>query len=88
MTIIDIQFAIKPLKDCSTKQLRRYIKDLDIKPVGHRTRPIHYPMDTAAKILVHLGLDRIDPKANARIVTMNQLRAERAKAQNGRRRAA
>ena len=68
--------AIKERRPCSAGSLRRYIRKLDIKPVGTiRTRPRRFPLDAPVRILNALG---------HRIPTMNQLRAARAKAQKAR----
>jgi hypothetical protein len=72
MTIIEIKKCLAPTKAVSTAQLYRYLKLLKIQPVGPKQHPQHYQADTPARILDYLGLRSI--------VSMSQLRAERAKA--------
>ena len=42
-------------KKVKLTQLYKYFADFGIKPIGPRQRPQHYPADTAARILAHLG---------------------------------
>lgn len=56
---------------------RRWLKKLNIQHVGIKTSPLRYSLDTPAKILQALG--------EPRIVTLAQLKVERAKAQKSRR---
>jgi len=77
------------MKPTSPAQLRRYIRALEIKPIGARQRPQRYPDETAGKILKHLGFEEHENgHRKNRIPTINQLRNERAKAQKAHRRAA
>ena len=56
-TIDTILLRVRREKTCSKVQLRRYIKDLQIQPLGARQRPQLYPDGTAERILGHLGLN-------------------------------
>lgn len=76
MTIDEITKEINQVRNVSRRQVLRYMKRLKIKPISElRTNPMHYGEDVPKIILSKLGL---------RIVTMPQLRAERAKAQKAR----
>lgn len=85
-TIAQILTEVRVAKTCSDIQLRRYIAQLKIKPLGVRQRPQRYPADTTARVLEHLGIEL--PKAEpVKLPTMRQLRAERdrsVKARGGR----
>ena len=85
-TIAQILNEVRVAKTCSDIQLRRYITQLNIKPLGVRQRPQRYPADTTEKVLEHLGIGL--PKAEpVKLPTMRQLRAERdrsVKARGGR----
>lgn len=76
MTIDQIVKEVSNHRTVKRRQVLRYMKQLKIKPAGTiRQRPQQYPDETPKIILTNLGL---------RIVTMPQLRAERAKAQKAR----
>lgn len=76
MTVSQIREALAPHKPVSTAQLCRYLEALKIEPIGARQKPQHYPADTPNQILKHFGFGRI--------ITLNELRAERRKAQRSR----
>jgi hypothetical protein len=72
LTFNEILTEIQKQKPCSVVTLRRYFRQLKIRPLGTiQTRPLRYAVDTPARVLEATGV---------RIVTMAQLRAERAKA--------
>ena len=76
MTIDQITKEVGSTKPISRRQVLRYLRDFEIKPVSkHRQRPQHYPDDAALRILTELGL---------KVVSMPQLRRERSKAQKAR----
>jgi hypothetical protein len=76
LTFDEILESIQARRPCSPESLRRYLRKLKILPVGElRTRPRHYPGDSASKVLTALG---------DKVVTLSQLKAERAKAQRAR----
>jgi hypothetical protein len=90
--INDIMDAVKQHKSCSPQQLRRYMTQLDIKPLGNcRQRPQHYPDDTAKKILAHLGFEQRKPANghpagsadDGKMVPLRKLHAVRAAARRG-----
>lgn len=96
-TVDGVLAEIRHLKPCSKPQLYRYFAAFKITPLGVRTRPRLYPDDTAHRILTKLGLvpatGASSPAApvevvqhpHSRIVSMPELRAERAKARKARR---
>jgi hypothetical protein len=79
-TIDKILLEIRQHKTCSRPQLYRYLKTLKIKPLGPNQRPQRYPDDSATLILNYLGFNG----TSDRIVSMRELRAERARAQKAR----
>lgn len=80
MTIEEILEEVSQRKQCSKRTLFRYLDVLDIQPLGARQRPQHYPEDSAAKVLEHLGLRDATPHKPARVISVNRLLAARAKA--------
>ena len=80
-TVEAILAEIHEYKTCSKQQLYRYFAAFHIEPIGARQRPQLYPNDTAQRILAKFGIAPEDPG----IVTMDDLRAERAKARKARR---
>ena len=79
-TIDQILLEVRQVKTCSRPHLYRYLKKLKIKPAGANQRPQRYPPEAAERILTHLGFNGQAP----RIVTMAELRAERARAKGRR----
>jgi hypothetical protein len=79
-TLQQIHLEIRKHKTCSRMQLYRYIRAFGIRHLGARQRPQRYPDDAAERILSHLGFD-----GGERIVSLAELRAERAKARKARR---
>lgn len=77
MTVTEITKEVSQVKRVSPRQVYRYLRDFEIEPVSLRRRqmPQQYPDDAAARILAELGL---------KVVSMPQLRRERAKAQKAR----
>jgi hypothetical protein len=68
--------AIQERRPCSPVSVRRWIRKLQIKPLGTlRTKPRFYPADTPNRILDALG---------EKVVTMGQLRAVKRQAQKAR----
>jgi hypothetical protein len=68
--------AIQERRPCSPSSLRRYLRTLNIKPLGTlRTKPHRFAPDAAAKILDALG---------EKLVTMGQLRAVKRQVQKAR----
>jgi len=51
----DILTEIQIERDCSERQLRRYLRLFNIKPLGIRQRPQRYPANTGLTILARLG---------------------------------
>jgi hypothetical protein len=71
-TFEQILKAVQERRPCSEATLRRYLRRLHIKPVGKlKTKPARYEPGAAQRVLGALG---------EKIVTLTQLRAERAKA--------
>jgi hypothetical protein len=58
MTITQILVAVGTAKPggCSIASVKRYLKQLKIKPTGSRIIPAVYPDDAARQILAFLGL--------------------------------
>lgn len=52
----EIVSAINRSKRVSSRQVRRYLDRLSIRPLGIRQRPNRYPMDTVDRVLESLGL--------------------------------
>ena len=77
MTITQIHVEVSRARPVTLRQLWRWVKKLNIKPLGIRQRPQQYPEDSAELIITALGLTR-QPKAS--IPTMKQLKAEKRKA--------
>ena len=76
MTVREIMHKVGQHKRCSRGTLYAYLRKFEIHPVGSiRQKPQQYPDDAAARILTELGL---------KVVSMPQLRRERAKAQKSR----
>jgi hypothetical protein len=76
MTIDQITQQVNATKPVSRRQVLRYLRNFEIRPVSkHQQRPQQYPEDAGNRILAELGL---------KVVSMPQLRRERAKAQKGR----
>lgn len=74
MTIDQITKEVSSGKAVSRRQVVRYLRDLEIRPLGRlRQRPQIYPDDAGKRILAELG-----------IVSMAQLRRERTRAQKAR----
>jgi hypothetical protein len=68
--------AIQERRPCSPASLRRYLRQLHVKPLGRlRTKPHRFPADTPNRILGALG---------EKVVTMTQLRAVKRQAQKAR----
>jgi hypothetical protein len=82
----------------SRSHLYNILRDLDVSPAGANQRPQRYPVGTAAKILAHLGFSTSTPipaqagkstkpkrpSKGPKLLTMEQLRAERENANHGR----
>ena len=93
MTIDEITEAVSSKKETSRRQVQRYLKACEIKPIGPKQRPQRYPENSAQLILEWLGLgfggevsvataryrETLSQKA-ARLPSMNELRASRKKA--------
>jgi hypothetical protein len=55
MTASEIREKVSQQKPVSRPQLYRYIKALNITPIGARQKPQRFPDDAADRILIHLG---------------------------------
>ena len=77
MTITQIHVEVSRARPVTLRQLWRWVKKLNIKPLGIRQRPQQYPADAADTILRALGLT---PQPKSSIPTMKQLKAEKRKA--------
>jgi len=77
MTLLEIQTQVARVKKISRRQVQRHMQALKIKPLGVQ-RPRVYPQDTAARIVLRLG---VEGKGLTAIPSLNALRAERRKAQ-------
>lgn len=55
MTIDEIHSQIARVKPVSRRHAQRFLKQLNISPIGARQRPQHYPENSAQLILQHLG---------------------------------
>jgi len=78
-TIDEILLELRQHKTCSRVQLYRYLKTLGIRPLGEiKQRPARYPTDTAARVIASLGLEENGGRP-ARIVSLRELKAERAR---------
>ena len=75
MTIEQITKQVSGTKPVSRRQVARYLKNFEIRPVGRRQNPQNYPDDAAKRILQEFGL---------KVVSMPQLRRERTRAQKAR----
>lgn len=87
MTINEIHETVQAARPCSSRQVRRWIKALDIKPIGCKQNPQPYPDDAPKRILAHLGFDLAkgpsEPKASpgdGRVPSLTRLKQVRAKA--------
>lgn len=81
MTIKQIQKEVSSTKPVSRRQLFRYLRTLEIKPVGRlQQKPQHYPENTPNLILAELGLSAL----GAKVVSMPRLRRERARVRKAR----
>jgi len=80
-TIDEILLELRQHKTCSRVQLYRYLKTLGIRPLGEiKQRPARYPTDTAARVIASLGLEENGEAGRpARIVSLRELKAERAR---------
>ena len=79
LRIENVLAAVRKHKPCSRRQLYRYLQELGIKP-SKRLRPALYPDDTSAEVLVHIGFQEWPLPSKNRLPSMNELRAEKAKA--------
>ena len=69
LTFEQVLAVIKQRRPCSPATLRRYLKHLEIRPLGEiRTKPQWYGADAPGKVLDALG---------SRLVTLAQLRSIR-----------
>ena len=64
-------------KPVTKRTLYRYLEILKITPLGARTKPQLYPVDTIDRILIHLGLKQaspvVPPQADkSRIITVRE----------------
>jgi hypothetical protein len=75
-TLSQILLEVQVHKPCTRTALYTYFKRLGIKPIGARQRPQLYPDEAGGMIIGHLF--------SAQIVSMKQLRSERAKAKAAR----
>lgn len=55
-TIDQILLELNQVKPCCRRQLHRYLKTFNIKPVGANQRPQRYPAETTDQLLQHLGM--------------------------------
>ena len=67
-------------KAISVRQIQRYFSALGIKCLGKRQKPNVYPSNAADRVLTHLGLNGEIAAHDGRVVSLNKLKSERAKA--------
>lgn len=89
--IENIVAEVRQHKTCSKRQVQRYMKLFNIKPVGVRQIPRLYPDDATERILKQLGLvtsagcgvpgcpNAADPAKQEHILSMPELCHERSK---------
>ena len=91
MTIEEIKSSMEAVKPVDIRTVKRYLRSLNIKPLGIRQRPQNYPDNTPALILSALGFETAllparpltHPKPFKKsfaLVTSKQLHAAKGKA--------
>ena len=58
MTLTEIIVAVSPFKPMSRETLYTHFRALNIKPLGARQCPQHYPDNTAERVLLRLGFTK------------------------------
>ncbi|MEI6193611.1 MAG: hypothetical protein WCS42_04700 [Verrucomicrobiota bacterium] len=66
-------------KEVSRAQLYRYLAACKISPSGANQRPQRYPLDTAERILTHLGFTKLEEPATKLVMFPPELRIVPAK---------
>lgn len=82
MTIEEISKAVSPDAPLPRRQVYRYLAACGIEAMKPRKRPAQYPVQAAAAIAQHIGLDlpNVARRSSSGIPSMDQLRSERKKA--------
>jgi hypothetical protein len=79
LTFEQILAAVQARRPCSEATLRRYLRKLEVRPIGSiKMRPSRFAPDAMGKVLAALGLPQ------ERLPSLKQLGNARAKAQRAR----
>ncbi len=87
MTVEQIRQSVVKTTPVSRRQLYRYLRSLNIQPIGTlRRKPQQYPENAAVQILSHLGYitGSNGRHLHAKTLSMRQLRSAKLRSQKAR----